>query len=123
MRGRRETRGKERERRGGCWTLGPRWTWLVRLRVDVGSIRQCKVAAGSTFPPRIVPLADAAPFSYKQDGHWLAHAEAVAFHPPAFVRSSSPPLEETNAPNVSINPLFCGHFTGVSRVFRSRVAE
>lgn len=40
-----------------------------------------KVAAGSTFPQRIVQLADAATFSYKQDGHWLAHAEAVAFSP------------------------------------------
>lgn len=40
-----------------------------------------KVAAGSTFPQRIVQLADAATFSYKQDGYWLTHAEAVAFLP------------------------------------------
>ncbi len=40
-----------------------------------------KVAAGSTFPQRIVQLADAATFSYKQDGHCLTHAEAVAFLP------------------------------------------
>jgi len=40
-----------------------------------------KVAAGSTFPQRIVQSADAATFSYKQDGHWLTHAEAVAFSP------------------------------------------
>ncbi len=35
----REERAREKdcERQGGCWTLGPRWTWRVRQGFDVGS--------------------------------------------------------------------------------------
>lgn len=35
----REERGGKKEcvRQGGCWTLGPRWTWRVRQGFGVGS--------------------------------------------------------------------------------------
>lgn len=43
----REERAREKdcERQGGCWTLGPRWTWRVRQGFDVGSAYVAMTAA------------------------------------------------------------------------------